>query len=126
MFLGVLVRALLEALYEHYFNSYAKVLILLRIWHLGECFVCVFLCFLAASWAGCLAELAGWLAGLAGLLASWLPACLAGWLVSWRRECSMCICFCVGFIRLIEMLLVCLWSCLQRVYYLHVFLEDGL
>ena len=25
-------------------------------------------------------------------------------------ECIMCTCFCVGFIRLIEMLLVCLWE----------------
>ena len=28
-----------------------------------------------------------------------------------------------GFIRLIEMLLVCVWGCLQRMLYLHVFLR---
>ena len=99
---------------------------------------CVFwvLAGLAGWLAAWLAKPAGWLAGwllgwLAGWAAGWPGGCLRAWLAGWvaggdRRECSMCMCFCVGFIRLVEMLLVCLWSCLQRMYYLHMFLEDGL
>ena len=30
------------------------------------------------------------------------------------RECNICTCFCVGFIRLIEMLLVCLWGAVSE------------
>ena len=120
------VRALLETLCEHDFNGYAKLLIFSRISHLRSRFACVFSCKMAelAGWlAGKLVGWrAGWLAGwrcsltswLAGWLAGCLPACLAGWLASWRRECSMCTCFSIGFIRLIEMLPVCLWGCLQR------------
>ena len=49
---------------------------------------------------------------------NWNGACV------YVGECIMCTCFCLGFIRLFEMLLVCLWenvSCarVSKVYTLH-------